>query len=373
MSYIVESASKEDYLENLPHSKQNIVKTALNQFAVFTTDVYAKKGKTVLSDVVEISKKERNNEKIYTVLNQYVQWLLVDHLDLKITQGNSKKQYSRPMRARHPETARLYAQSITSYIEEVFRIEVSRTIWKKRIKIPIVEEEDPEPFTPKQMRLVLDHSSPKKKLLYMVLKDSGMRIGECCSLKKKDFDITKNLIEIHIPARVTKTKKSRTTFVTNETKQLLLKKLKEIQDDEIIFATSKTPEKSADAEWQSFNNLRKKIGLVERNQSNGRYKITLHSFRSFTATQATIAVDDSWGHSLLGHKQYLGQYIRNQDEYARFYKRTEPYLMIYEKIEVIESSEKVDKLEKAVIELQRLYLLKEKTGGELRQLEVLKG
>jgi len=120
MSYIVESASKEDYLENLPHSKQNIVKTALNQFAVFTTDVYAKKGKTVLSDVVEISKKERNNEKIYTVLNQYVQWLLVDHLDLKITQGNSKKQYSRPMRARHPETARLYAQSITSYIEEVY-------------------------------------------------------------------------------------------------------------------------------------------------------------------------------------------------------------------------------------------------------------
>lgn len=78
------------------------------------------------------------------------------------------------------------------YIEDSFRIELRRNILKKRMKIPRVEEVDPEPFTPKKVRLVIDNSSPKKKLLYMVLKDSAMRIEECCSFKKKNVDITKD-------------------------------------------------------------------------------------------------------------------------------------------------------------------------------------
>ena len=372
MSYIVEENTKEKFLENLSSTKRSVTDTALNQFNFFTTDAYQKKSETVLSDLMEIAKKDGNNERIYTLLNQYVQWLLADHLELEIVAGNAKTRYSRPMRARHPETARLYAQSITSYIEHKFKIELSRNIWKKRIIIPKVEEEDPEPFTQEDVRLVIDNCSPIKKLLYMVLKDSGMRIGETCSLRKKDFDVSKDPVEIHIPARVTKTKKSRTTFVTRETKPLLIKKLESLQDDDIVFATSPTPEKSADAEWQTFNNLRKRLGLTEKYQHNGRYKKTLHSFRSYTATQATLAIDDSWGHSLLGHKQYLGQYIRNQEEYSQFYKRTEPYLMIYEKIEVVEQNDKVERLEKAVLELQKLYALKEKTEDEVRELEIRK-
>jgi len=171
-----------------------------------------------------------------------------------------------------------------------------------------------------------------------------MRIEECCSFKKKDVDITKTPIEIHLLAKYTKTKKARTTYVTRETAPLLIKKLETLKDDDIVFATSPTPEKSADAEWQNFDSLRKKVGLTERYEHNGRYKKTLHSFRSYTGTQATKAIDDSWGHSLLGHKQYLGQYIRNQEDYPKFYKRTEPYLMIYEKIEVIDQSNSLEEM-----------------------------
>ena len=79
MSYIVETTTKESFLENLPKSQKSLVTTALNQFGVFTTDVYQKKSETVLTDVVKISKEDHNNEKIHTLLNQYVQWLMVAH------------------------------------------------------------------------------------------------------------------------------------------------------------------------------------------------------------------------------------------------------------------------------------------------------
>src|SRR3989338_1184693 len=105
MSYIVEENTKESFLDNLPIKKRSIYDTALNQFNFFTTDVYQKKGETVLTDLMEYVKKENNNERIYTLLNQFTQWLLIDHLDLQIIAGNVKTQYSRPMKARHPQTA----------------------------------------------------------------------------------------------------------------------------------------------------------------------------------------------------------------------------------------------------------------------------
>ena len=345
MSYIVDHNTSENFFDRLPEKERSKYDTVLSQFNYFTTDVYQKKGDSLLADLKETVKIEGSNERIYILLKQFADWLLIDHLDLQIVGGNEKTRYTRPMKKRYPTTVRVYTQNLVMYIEDSFKVELSRNILKKRMKIPKVEvDEDPEPFTHEEVRMLIDNSPPKKKLLYMTLKDSAMRIEECCSFKKKDVDITKTPIEIHLLAKYTKTKKARTTYVTRETAPLLIKKLETLKDDDIVFATSPTPEKSADAEWQNFDSLRKKVGLTERYEHNGRYKKTLHSFRSYTGTQATKAIDDSWGHSLLGHKQYLGQYIRNQDDYPKFYKRTEPYLMIYEKIEVIDQTISVEEM-----------------------------
>ena len=40
----------------------------------------------------------------------------------------------------------------------------------------------------------------------MTLRDSGMRIGEAVQIRKYHIDMTKNPSEIHIPAKITKTK-----------------------------------------------------------------------------------------------------------------------------------------------------------------------
>jgi hypothetical protein len=152
MSYIVEENTKESFFGNMTPKKREIYNASLNQFNFFTTDVYQKKGETVLIDLIEYVKKEESNEKIYTILNQFTRWLLIDHPNLQITAGNEKSRYARPMKAGHPQTARVHTQSLTTYIEDRFKIEISRNIWKKRIKIPKVDEIDPEPFTKEDVR-----------------------------------------------------------------------------------------------------------------------------------------------------------------------------------------------------------------------------
>jgi hypothetical protein len=54
MSYIVETNTKDDFLENLTATKKNMFSVTLNQFAIFTTDAYGKKSETVLKDVIKI-------------------------------------------------------------------------------------------------------------------------------------------------------------------------------------------------------------------------------------------------------------------------------------------------------------------------------
>lgn len=95
-------------------------------------------------------------------------------------------------------------------------------------------------------------------------------------------------------------------------------------------------------------------------QSNRRHKKTIHSIRSFTATQCAEAIDESWGHGYVGHKKYLGQYIRNQDEQAEKFLRSENHLMIYEHIEIVDSDETVKTMQKDVEKLQKMvyYLQK---------------
>ena len=97
----------------------------------------------------------------------------------------------------------------------------------------------------------------------------------------------------------------------------------------------------------------------------------MHSLRAFCATQLAEAYGEEFAHGFIGHKGYLKQYIRNKDKLAEKYLRAENSLMIYESVEVIDSTDKVERLERAVIELQKLYTLKEKTESEIRELQVV--
>jgi len=53
------------------------------------------------------------------------------------------------------------------------------------VRLPKSIEEDLEPFKKEEIRDFIDNAIPKRKALYMTLKDSGMRISEAVQLKKE--------------------------------------------------------------------------------------------------------------------------------------------------------------------------------------------
>lgn len=347
MSYIPDTNTREEYLNSktAPNTRK-MAESSLTQFGRFTASKYDKTPEQIMTDLKD---EEKALERIYTILNQWVTWLGQDHPEI-ITYRGRYKNIKKTFKAIHPNTQKQYLNHITSFLEDVGGFEINSRRLRKRVRLPKAEEEDPEPFTKDELRILLDNCSNTKKTLFMVLKDSGMRIGESLQLKKKHFDTTKTPIEIHIPAFATKKKKARTTFVTRETRHALMRRLNELNPDDLVFGTNDDVEVSVNTQISQFDYIRKKVGKIyprflEKYDSNGRFKITLHSLRSFTATQCAETIDDSFAHTILGHKQYLSQYIRNQDKLSEKFVRSENHLMIYETVEVVDSDERVAKLE----------------------------
>ena len=348
MSYIQETNTREEYLNSKSAiNTRKMAESSLAQFGRFTKLEYYKTPEEIISDLKE---DDKALEKIYTVLNKWITWLGQDHPEI-ITYIGKYKNIKKTFKAIHPNTQKQYLNHIKGFLEDVGGFDINSRRLKKRVRLPTAEEENPEQMTKEEVRILLDNcTSSKKKTMFMLMKDSGMRIGEVLQLKKKDFDMTKTPIEIHIPAFATKTKKSRITFVTRETRPILQRRLNQINNDELVFGTNDDVRTSVNTEISKFDYIRNKIGntcprFLEKYDSNSRYKISLHSLRSFTATQCAEAVDESFAHGIIGHKKYLGQYIRNQDKLAEKYLKSESYLMVYEKEVVVEHNEEVNNIQ----------------------------
>lgn len=350
MSYLKSQISIEQYLNSIQNrAKKNHVGSILNQFNLFCKQNYNKTHQEVIKDLKEEIEKTKSNDKLYVLFNNYKNWLSVDHPEITYFTGKNTK-HKKSIKKRHSNSIKQYLSKMRNIIEEICNIEINSRVFNKRVKVEKAEEEEPEPFTKEQMRLLLDRSSNHNKLKYMVLKDSGCRIGELVQIRKRDVDTTQDPLRIKIQAGYTKTKRARIVFVTRETAPMLKRLLNHKKDDELVFGTNEDPYVATGTEKAEFTYYRDQLAkdypeFGERYQSNNRHKKTIHSTRSFTATQCTEAIDEAWGHGYIGHKKYLGQYIRNQDKMAEMFQRTENHLMIYESVEVVDQDQRVKKLE----------------------------
>ena len=200
MSYLQSRITIEEYFDSITNrAKKNHVGSILNTFNIFCNQKYNKSSQEILDDLSDDIQKTHSNDKIYVLFNQFKDWLLVDHPEIEYSFGKNQSM-KKTIKARHPNTVRLYLIKMRSIFEEIGNIEINSRLFNKRVKVPKAEEEDPEPFTKEQMRLFLDRCSNHSKLKYMVLKDTGCRIGELVQLRKRDIDVTKSPIEIKVQA-----------------------------------------------------------------------------------------------------------------------------------------------------------------------------
>ena len=351
MTYIDDKRTIDEFLNNCQSkSTRSTYEMALKQFDHFCNDKYETTGKTILNELSTPDENGKTDTKIIIAFNAFVQWCLVDHPEITYYRGKNNC-IKNTIHAKHPNTIKLYVSSLRVILDDVYETTITSSKIRRNVKIPKAGRDKPVAFTPKEMRLFLDALSSEKKLQFMVLKDTAMRIQEFCKLRKNEVDITGERIEITILANDAKTSQERICYVTKETEPSFLRLYKSKKDGELMFGTNEDPEYSKGAYEGAFAGIRKKLAKThpefgEKYPSNGRHKKTIHSIRKFASSQCAIAIDKSWGHAYIGHDEYLAQCIIDpEDQFLKNFIHSENHLMIYERIEVVDSDERVTKLE----------------------------
>ena len=234
---------------------------------------------------------------------------------------------------RAPKTITGYVSSIKKYLayEDVLISSErfhAKTVLPRNYEVSI----DTAP-TDEQMKQILFNSSLKTKALIMLMASSGLRIGEVQKLKIGHLAFDKNPVRVTIPARTTKTKTSRFTFISDECANLLKNYLGDrIKDANAYLLTDRKGTGQAykggliDLVERSIKraNLRYKL-----DESSARYALHGHSLRKLFFTRCLAAgIDRGICEAWMGHRFALdGSYLRlGEDKIAEEYLKVMPKL-----------------------------------------------
>ena len=104
MSYIKDKITIKEYLNNIrDKGKKSHIGSILNQFDIFCKQKFNKTNQQIMDDLYEMQKNEDSKNKVYVVLNDFKNWLLIDHPEIVYFMGKNKNQ-RRTIKARHANT-----------------------------------------------------------------------------------------------------------------------------------------------------------------------------------------------------------------------------------------------------------------------------
>jgi len=308
------SVSFFQHISSKSRSHKVNTKIALDWFDKFCIGQFdGKTEKTVLEDLMK--QKEKNSQRfpknLFGLLQDFINYLGVESQDPATIRGNFN----------------LVKNYLNWYGFEIYSEGV-----KSRLNFPKKISEEAYPLTLEDVKKILNEANPHRRVLYLFLLCTGMRIQEILQLRKRDLDFGFDRIMVRIAGKYTKTKKPRKTFVTKETEGYLKQILKKKNDDDLIFATNQDCLKSKHTEEDYFTRLRIRAGFGELRYDNGIHKITLHSFRSWFVTKCN-RVDSDFGNALAGHQKYMKKYNRFTDkELCELYIKAENNLSVFDRV-----------------------------------------
>jgi len=279
---------------------------AHKQFSKFTNSSFNESLEQVIEDLLQIKDAKEQRQKTFDVLQNFVNYLDSEGLA--------------------PSTNRVYFHVIKKYLK--YRsFEIHTDDVRNEIDFPVIVEEKVYPLSNEDVSKLLFHANPDKKLLYLVLSSSAMRIEEALRLRKRDFIDKLERIMISIPGKYTKTKKARITFVSREAGKVLKPYLAKLKDDDIVFTENEDYLRAKNSAEKYFERVRKKAGFTEK-KDTGTSLVTLHSFRYFFITRCN-RIDFGLGNALAGHGFYMKKYdTATPEKLLEFYLEAEPSLLI---------------------------------------------
>ena len=227
----------------------------------------------------------------------------------------------------HPASIKIYFSCIRQYL--YYRgIELNAYGIRHNIKFPKPYVEELHPLSRNEIVRIVEGSDQRHRLLYIAQLSSGMRIGEIVRIRRQDLHTDHERIMVKIPAMFTKTRRGRTTFFSREVSQMLGRRLEGMEGPDPVFYNHEGQQFPQTVEGVYLNRLVKRLGLCDKYETNGRNKITTHSFRAFFITQISRH-DPDLAKMLAGQKGYLLQYDRLTDEEKlEKYMEFEPDLII---------------------------------------------
>ena len=318
MSYLDTALTRESYSNDIStksHSHRVNSRIALDWFEKFCLGKFDGKTMTViLADSMSQKYKEpqKHSKNLFSLLQDFIHYLGKNGHD--------------------PATIRANFNLVKTYLNW-YGFEIYNEAVKSRLNFPRKIEEEAYPLILDDIKKILNESNPHRRVLYLFLSSTGMRISESVQIRKRDLDFSFDRIMVRIAGKYTKTKKPRKTFVTKETEKYLLPILEKIKDDDLIFGTNDDSLKSKHTEEDYFTRMRVRAGLGELRYDNGIHKITLHSFRSWFITKCN-RVDSDFGNALAGHEKYMKKYNRFTDkEKCDLFIKAESTLQVFERID----------------------------------------
>ena len=348
VSFLIEKKQTktfEEKIKRLSVRTQQNVRASIHSFDRFCHEHYSGKTCDEILEELLILKDEEQTQATFDVLQNWIDW---QYEQGSLTTG--VKQYmSKIKKYFHHRGIKLHPLDMTEYLE-----------YKPRIKEELYE------LTLEDIQKIFKVAPHKKIGLYLAQISTGARPGELLQVRKKDVDTTKKRIKIRIEAENVKTRAGRSGWLTKEAGKYLITKLRNLQDNDLVWAKNENPSYAEKNESTMFNKYADAVGLTDKYKSNGFRKITLYSFRSFFFGRAADVHREGYAHRMVGHSGYLSQYDRmSDDKKLEWFLELEPELTINQEERLRIKNELLTK-EKSELE-KKIPLLVDEAAERIKQ------
>jgi len=361
VNYISRQLTEEEFFKLVFEKGKSLssemkARSGVNNLEYFTQDKYKKSRFEVIKDLKEDLDKTQNADLVIRFFQQFIDWMGQDHSEIRFyTHQNHIN--GRPILKKIPAVIYSYVGIIKRYLKLCHGIKIDNDDYKEWLTIPVddSDDEEPEPFLKEELREIIDNiPNARRKTMFMVIKDTRLRIIEAMRVKKSFFDLTTNPASLRIPRNIQKNKrtsKTRTAFLCRETVPGLKRLLKKLDDDDLVFTDNSFDLSARANEIRQWRYSVSKLGFTEK-KASGHLKKNIHSIGSFTITALKEATKDpDYAHGYAGHTRYLSQYLRlTKERQIELFRQAEPYLSIYDNTILVDESQELreikEKMEK---------------------------
>ncbi len=333
------SQSYEEKLKAKPINTRISHHTALNNFEKFCQTEFTRSKEDVIDEFLKVEKYV-----VFAAIQKWIDWNIKNN--------------------KNPSSLITWFSSINTYFYYK-GLEFSQREIKENLDFPKMLQEELYGVQPEDLQKILKVANYRYRCALLAQTSTLMREGELMQIRKKHLVFDKDRIMIKIPAKFTKLRKARTVILSREATKPIMSKINKLDSEDLVWGSSEVKKDTKNYE-NAIRRYCKKVGLFDIYESNGRNKITSHSFRAFGITKISRH-DENFAKMLAGQKGYLLQYDRLSDE-----EKLNLYMKFEEELAVDNSAKKQAELEK--IRKEKSELEKEKESHELikNQMNVMK-